>query len=283
MEKKAKREALYIGPVEGCTKCVVGIDPGKSDLIYCSSGEGRNEKFRYTQNQRRFETREKKHRKKRKKLAEERVEGKTVTEWETSLSLLNKKTLGFEAAKAYFTKKNEVNGKLFQHYEKKVYRALRWRACVNRRRSEDRTINRFREKIGKPEDVVLGWGDWSTGSRHMKFHEPTLGVGMRKLFTKAGYEVKLVNEFRTSCRCYNCQGGECKKFLLVENPRPWRRGKTPWVLRHGLLSCTNCERLSNRDRNGSLNIMRCAIAARQGKERPKYLRRDQRTCVPPTT
>ncbi|KAH9244264.1 hypothetical protein BASA81_018347 [Batrachochytrium salamandrivorans] len=69
---------------------------------------------------------------------------------------------------------------------------------------------------------VLGWGDWSRGSQ-MKFLEPTKGVGMRKLFSRAGYEVVLVDEFRTSCTCFACEGGACEKFRVVENPRPWMR------------------------------------------------------------
>ncbi|KAH9254673.1 hypothetical protein BASA81_007440 [Batrachochytrium salamandrivorans] len=46
------------------------------------------------------------------------------------------------------------------------------------------------------------------------------------------------------------------------------------VLRNGLLSCQNCKRLWNRDRNGSLNIMRCAQAARLGGQRPSYMTRN---------
>ncbi|KAH9256522.1 hypothetical protein BASA81_005437 [Batrachochytrium salamandrivorans] len=69
---------------------------------------------------------------------------------------------------------------------------------------------------------VLGWGDWSRGSQ-MKFLEPTKGVGMRKLFSRAGYEVVLVDEFRTSCTCFGCEGGACEKFRSVTNPRSWMR------------------------------------------------------------
>ena len=105
----------------------------------------------------------------------------------------------------------------------------------------------------------------------MKFHEPTKGIGMRKLFTRMGYEVLLVDEFRTSCTCYECEGGSCEKFKMVQNPRPWKRNERPEVLRHGLLSCKNCKRLWNRDRNGSLNILRCAKAARCGESRPSYM------------
>ncbi|KAH9247236.1 hypothetical protein BASA81_015179 [Batrachochytrium salamandrivorans] len=268
--KKAKRAELYVAPT-GSSERVVGVDPGKSDLIYCSSGTGPGDWFRYTQNQKRHETGEKKHRRARTKMARTLVEGKTVVDWETELSTFSRKALTVSAAKAYFTKKNEVNAKLLPHYEQEAYRVLKWRAFVNRRRSEDRMVNRFRDKFG--DEVVLGWGDWSRGSQ-MKFLEPTKGVGMRKLFSRAGYEVVLVDEFRTSCTCFACEGGACEKFRVVENPRPWMRAKRPMVLRHGLLRCKTCERLWNRDRNGSLNIMRCAQAARLGGQRPSYMTRN---------
>ncbi|KAH9253730.1 hypothetical protein BASA81_008348 [Batrachochytrium salamandrivorans] len=268
--KKAKRAELYVAPT-GSSERVVGVDPGKSDLIYCSSGTGPGDWFRYTQNQKRHETGEKKHRRARTKMARTLVEGKTVVDWETELSTFSRKALTVSAATAYFTKKNEVNARLFPHYEQEAYRVLKWRAFVNRRRSEDRMVNRFRDKFG--DEVVLGWGDWSRGSQ-MKFLEPTKGVGMRKLFSRAGYEVVLVDEFRTSCTCFACEGGACEKFRVVENPRPWMRAKRPMVLRHGLLRCKTCERLWNRDRNGSLNIMRCAQAARLGGQRPSYMTRN---------
>ncbi|KAH9258960.1 hypothetical protein BASA81_002580 [Batrachochytrium salamandrivorans] len=211
--KKAKRAELYVAPTES-SKRVVGVDPGKSDLI--SSGTGPGDWFRYTQ--KRDETGEKKHRRARTKMARTLVEGKTVVEWE--LSTFSRKALTVSAATAYFTKKNEVNARLFPHYEQEAYRVLKWRAFVNRRRSEDRMVNRFRDKFG--DEVVLGWGDWSRGSQ-MKFLEPTKGVGMRKLFSRAGYEVVLVDEFRTSCTCFGCEGGACEKFRSVMNPRSWMR------------------------------------------------------------
>ncbi|KAH9255176.1 hypothetical protein BASA81_006616 [Batrachochytrium salamandrivorans] len=211
-EPSAKRAELYVAPTES-SKRVVGVDPGKSDLI--SSGTGPGDWFRYTQ--KRHETGEKKHRRARTKMARTLVEGKTVVDWETELSTFSRKALTVSAAEA--------------------------------------------------------WGDWSRGSQ-MKFLEPTKGVGMRKLFSRAGYEVVLVDEFRTSCTCFGCEGGACEKFRSVTNPRPWMRAKRPMVLRHGLLRCKTCERLWNRDRNGSLNIMRCAQAARLGGQRPSYMTRN---------
>ncbi|KAH9251127.1 hypothetical protein BASA81_011026 [Batrachochytrium salamandrivorans] len=158
-EPSAKRAELYVAPT-GSSKRVVGVDPGKSDLI--SSGTGPGDWFRYTQ--KRDETGEKKHRRARTKMARTLVEGKTVVEWE--LSTFSRKALTVSAAEA--------------------------------------------------------WGDWSRGSQ-MKFLEPTKGVGMRKLFSRAGYEVVLVDEFRTSCTCFGCEGGACEKFRSVMNPRRWMR------------------------------------------------------------
>ena len=70
-------------------------------------------------------------------------------------------------------------------------------------------LNRFQEKFGPPTKVVIDIiGDWDQGSRQMRYREPTKGKGMRKLFRKAGYQVYLVDEGRTSCQCYNCASAE---------------------------------------------------------------------------
>ncbi|KAH9257656.1 hypothetical protein BASA81_004105 [Batrachochytrium salamandrivorans] len=244
-EPSAKRAELYVAPTES-SKRVVGVDPGKSDLIYCSSGTGPGDWFRYTQNQKRHETGEKKHRARGPRWQERSWRGRPW--WIGRRSTFSRKALTVSAATAYFTKKNEVNARLFPHYEQEAYRVLKWRAFVNRRRSEDRMVNRFRDKFG--------------------------GRGHAEVFLRAGYEVVLVDEFRTSCTCFACEGGACEKFRVVENPRPWMRAKRPMVLRHGLLRCKTCERLWNRDRNGSLNIMRCAQAARLGGQRPSYMTRN---------
>ena len=79
----------------------------------------------------------------------------------------------------------------------------------------------------------------------------------------------LVDEFRTSCRCGAC-GGECKRFRECKNPRPYRSGR---ILRHGLVKCTTCSRLWNRDTNAASNIWKISMSAINGEERPEYLRR----------
>ena len=111
-------------------------------------------------------------------------------------------------------------------------------------------------------------GDFEQRQRR-KFKEPIKGKDFRTLFRKAGYEVYLVDEFRTSCRCSACHG-ECKTFRECDNPRPFRSGR---ILRHGLVKCKTCSRLWNRDTNASSNIWKVAMSAIRGEERPEYLQR----------
>ena len=133
-------------------------------------------------------------------------------------------------------------------------------------------LNRFKETFGDPTQVVIGYGNWCP-SRNMRHQQPFMRKGLRKLFQDAGYLVVLVDEFRTSARCYNCacEEGKCVTFHKCKNPRPWRSDET--IVRHGLVKCTKCNGFWNRDKNSSLNILRIMEYHRDGLGRPDYLRR----------
>ena len=64
-------------------------------------------------------------------------------------------------------------------------------------------MNKFQKVFGDKNDVVVCFGDYEQ-RKHMKYKEPIKGKGMRTLFRKSGYETYLVDEFRTSCKCCNC-------------------------------------------------------------------------------
>jgi hypothetical protein len=86
-------------------KNIVAIDPKMSDLLYCVDGDNKERNFfRYTQNQRRKET---KHNKYRNIILQ--LKDKKVIELETELSKYNRKTLEYNEFKKYIQKKNEVN------------------------------------------------------------------------------------------------------------------------------------------------------------------------------
>ena len=68
----------------------------------------------------------------------------------------------------------------------------------------------------------------------MKYKEPIKGRGIRTLFKKNGYKTYLVDEFITSCKCSKCEGGDCNKFMIRENPKPYKHNLG---LIHGLIAC----------------------------------------------
>ena len=231
-------------------------------------------KFRYSQDQRRKESKSKKFSKIRLTLKkEERIRGKTIIEWETELSTFNRKTLNEAKFKEYIQKKSEINGLLFTFYEKYIFRKLRLQGYRNRNRSEQKMLNNFKRIFGNEEEVIVCFGDYEQ-KKHMKFKEPTKGKGMRTLFRRAGFQTFMVDEFRTSERCCKCEVGICKNMMFRESPRPYRRKDILFPV-HGLLRCQNekCGCYWNRDVNGATNIYKIAYNAVNNKERPKYLQR----------
>jgi transposase len=121
----------------------------------------------------------------------------------------------------------------------------------------------------------------------MKYKEPTLGIGMRSLLRKNKYKVYLVDEFRTSCKCSNCDGGVCAKFMVRKNPKKNNENPKKEIkydemrLVHGLLRCKSGCGEWNRDRNGSSNIYKIAYQAIHNLERPSYLCRTSNQAVLP--
>ena len=278
MMKKGLSSETYIDELTDYTqlqnKKIVSIDPGLCDLIYCVDSDNKDaNKFRYSQDQRKKETKKKKYSKIQLKLKREKINGKTIIEWETELSKLNRKSLNITKFKEYIQKKSEINGLLFAFYEKYIFRKLRLQSYRNTKKSEQKMINNFKRIFGNETDVVVCFGDYEQ-KQHMKFKEATKGKGMRTLFRNAGFQTYLVDEFRTSCRCSKCEIGICKKTLVRKNPKPFRSGN---VLVHGLICCKNGCGYWNRDVNGATNIYKIAYNAINNKERPSYLSRSKNT------
>ena len=256
-------------------KKIVCIDPGKSDILYCVDNDTKDaNEFRYTQDSRRKECKIKKYAKIILEFKKEKIDGKTVIEYETELSKLNRKTLIIKDFKEYIKKKSEINNKLYKFYEKYIFRKLKLNGYMNRKKNEQKLINNFKKIFGKPEETTVIFGDFEQ-KQHMKYKEPIKGKGMRMLFRQNNYKTYLVDEFKTSCMCSICKTeiGRCEKFQIRENPKPYKSGN---ILVHGALRCKNCEAVWNRDVNGATNIYRIAKNAINGIERPKYLCREKK-------
>ena len=248
---------------------IIGFDPGKDDLVYGTDGDTREATtFRYSQDQRRKESRTKRFSKIILEFKKQVILGKTVIEHETELSQYNRKTLNIAVYSEYIRKKVEINKILSDFYKKYIFRKLKLNGYINRQKSEQKMINNIRKIFGEPQEVVLCIGDWCQ-RKHSKFKEPTIGIGMRKVFRRNGYDIYLIDEDYTSSRCLECKGGQCEKFLTRESPRPYRKGNFNLV--HGLLKCKTCKTMWNRDCLGSKNIYRLAYNIINGLGRPEYL------------
>jgi len=249
-------------------KKIVAIDPGMSDIIYCVDNDDKDaNEFRYTQDSIRRECKIKKYSKLILQFKQEKIDGKTIIEHETELSKLNRKTLNINAFKEYISAKSLLNHKVYSFYQRYIFRKLKLNAYINKKKHEQKIINRFKKIFGSQEDIIIAFGDWEQ-KQHMKYKEPTKGKSIRKLFRENGYRVYLVDEYRTSCMCSKCCEGKCEKFITRENPKPYKKGN---ILVHGALICKKCNAVWNRDVNGATNIFRIVKNIIDKKERPKYL------------
>ena len=274
MMKKGISKELYIDELDDYStlrdKKIVGVDPGKEDLIYCVDDASKDANvFRYSQNQRRKETKMKKYNNIILAMKTNKIEGKTIIEYETELSHFNRKSLQITKYKEYLREKNRINHILFQFYRKELFRKLKFGKYINIKRNEQQMISNFKKAYGDADKVVICIGDWEQ-RKQMKYKEPTLGRGIRTLFRKNNFNVFLVDEFRSSCKCSKCDGGVCEKFMVRTHPNK-KKNKDELRLIHGLLRCKSGCGSWNRDRNGSSNIYKIAKNAINNIERPSYL------------
>ncbi|KAI7905402.1 uncharacterized protein BX663DRAFT_280897 [Cokeromyces recurvatus] len=91
-------------------------------------------------------------------------------------------------------------------------------------------VKKLKQKFG--HNAILIMGNWS--APNVKFQESTRNKGLINMLKKNDFKVYLVDEFRTSSFCPNCEN-RLEKFKLIDNPRPFQREKMPTVFCHGLL------------------------------------------------
>ena len=259
---------------------VVCADPNYSDLIYCGSKDenGNLQTFRYTQNQRRLETRMKKYNKIIDKINKEtKIENKTIKEIETELSVLNSKTCDYEKFMYYCIEKNKINYKLYSHYEQTFFRKFKLNRFTNTQKSELKMVKNFSNKYGKPDKTIFVMGDYDKGDYHMKGKEPVICKKFRRIFRNAGYNTFLVNEFRTSKLC-NCCNGELEYFLERPSQKPKLKKENKTEICHGLLRCQSVKHKSkifhNRDKNAVQNMLNIVKSVFDTGKRPNIFCRE---------
>jgi len=176
------------------------------------------ETFRYSNNQRKFETKTKQYKNLRQK---HKYDNPHIRKIENEISAYHHKTMKIDLFKAYLEKKL-LNMKVldnFYNHDKINYRKLRFNTYRNTQKSEAKMINQFRLKFGEPDQVIIIFGDGC--QHHIKYKAPVKNKSMRAIFRRYGSQVYLIDEFRTSMLCYYC----CSELHMVgdvDSPRPWR-------------------------------------------------------------
>ncbi|KAI8076817.1 uncharacterized protein BX664DRAFT_249185, partial [Halteromyces radiatus] len=270
-------------------RCVL-IDVGRRDLLFClheSSTVDEPSTYRYTSNQRRNET-------KSRRFAKIMLEHKPeeVQHAELVLSQVNSKSLNVDTFTTFLQRRSEVWQTLHGFYamemihhgnqQTPLFRKLRLSAYTRGQQSDQRLVHSLRDAFG--DNCVLIIGDWS--APHQRHHEPMRGVGMRRMLARHGFEVYLIDEFRTIKICPSCSQYSLEHFGFVPNPRPFRTGD---VRRWGLLRCTSQECMNqmalqgfhgryrqwNRDLMACLNMRTILLHHREGHGRPEPFVRGQ--------
>ncbi|KAJ3177236.1 hypothetical protein HDU85_005947 [Gaertneriomyces sp. JEL0708] len=209
---------------------IVVIDPNKRDLLFCRDiKEGLP--FRYTSNQRAFETKSRMFRRELEALKREAG----VQDVETAIP--SHKSMDVASFAAFVADFQANTTTLQPFYDRPVHLENRFKAYSLKQRSESKLIRNMRKQYGKRFTVVLG--DWNDAGRTMRFQASSKTVGFRKLFTRNRISCFLLDEFRTSSRCMYCEGELIKNFATRPHSRPWRRAQGTTEKVHGLLGCPN--------------------------------------------
>jgi len=248
----------------------VVVDPGKRDLHYARSAGDSRRTLRCTNAQRKHMGRQSSHKALRAKehLAAGVVGGRTVPGWKAYVAECNPRTVDPVLFKQCTERRVECLRATSQHYQQPLFRLLELDAKRNKQRHLDLYLRDFERTFGGPDEAVVVIGDWATGTAHLPHNPPTLRRGLLGALRHRGYDVWLVDEFRTTKSCSTCHAGDCDHCITWKLPDGREAGYV-----HNLLRCGNCRTYHNRNRSATRNMLRIVKAALRGGERPADLRR----------
>ncbi|KAJ3213506.1 hypothetical protein HK099_007354, partial [Clydaea vesicula] len=172
----------------------VVIDPKKRDLLYCLGSN--NQKLRYTQSKRETETRKKKR--------------MSVTVPHTTCD-----PIAFNIYLKTFFSEEFFKKKDF--YGKRIFRKLRFNAFINTKKSEEKFIKKSKGSYGDGRQTTVIIGDWDSGGKALIGQVTTKGKGFREMFRRGGFDVLLLDEYKTSKVCRGCSGETLENFKKRTN------------------------------------------------------------------
>ena len=228
---------------------VVGVDPGKRELIVDMDDPKTTSTVRYTQQPRLRDLRSRQYVDEASREKPERV-----NDAEAALAGFHSRSADLESFCVYCRVRHDSMDACLAFYADLGHRKRRWKTAIKTQQSEERLIQRLEgiKKKGDPRPLVLAYDSWGlvtgrAGAACNRGNPPCIGVGlMRKLSRR--FVVAPTPEAYTSKTCCRCLG-PCG---------PWEEKEAEMGRKiRGLRRCTqrDCKFVPlNRDRNGATNI-----------------------------
>ena len=228
--------------------------------------------LRYTNKQRMHDTKRKKYL----KLLENYRKKSGILEIEKKLCDYNLKTVNFNNFKKYIDGRNSMNTELLKKYEKKIFRQYNWYSYINKQRSEDKLINKIKEKYlekNKKKELVIIMGDWNSGHQMKNFiSTPNIGI-KNKLLEKI--KIYNIDEYNTSKINYKTRK-ETENIMLPDKNNKLRRihSVLTYKMENQRMGCIN------RDKNSVNNMKIITDYYMKNKERPIEWQRNTKRVQP---
>jgi SAM-dependent methyltransferase len=230
---------------------VVGIDPGKRELIVAVDQDDHKSVVRYTLQQRQKDMR----------IRQYRDEAKRCKPWqacdaEENLSTLNSKAPSLQEFARYAQTRRRLlreHQEIHDFYDEEHHRDRRRKTRIKAQQSEARVVNRLAamHSQGDERRLVLAYGAWGLvagrpNQASNKGTPPAIGAGLMKRLA-LHFVVAPTPEHYTSKTCVKCLG-PC-------GPHPTLKTKEGKEIR-GLRVCQHegCGLFQNRDKTGASNI-----------------------------
>lgn len=225
---------------------VVGIDPGKRELIVATDSDDPSSRpVRYTLRQRQKDMRSRQY-------ADEsrRSVPLDVRQSLQALSHCNSRSSSLRSFHMYAKARQKCLSDCLDAFADLSHRRRRWKTYIKVQKSEESVYAKLREMRTDDRPLVLAYGSWGlvagrTGACN-KGNPPCIGVGLMRKIARRFLVVPTPEQY-TSKTCHRCFG-EC-------GPHPTMRTSKNKEIR-GLRVCQDesCRSHLNRDTNASRNI-----------------------------
>jgi hypothetical protein len=215
------------------------IDPGKRSLL--TMVDDNNKYLKYTNSEYLSKTKRLKYC----KCIEKYKADVGIKEIESQLSSFNSKSCKSNIFLNFITKKLEVNSQVLDKYNDKKFRKYKWYSFINKKRAEDKLLNKI-ENIYSKEHIII-MGDWSIGKQMANFiSTPNIRI-KRKLSER--FKVFNIDEFRTSCLNYKTYEKVNNLWLIGDDNKYHKKHSIlTFKMENKRLGCLD------RDKNGCQNI-----------------------------